>query len=368
MKILVTVARIIVGCLFIFSGFVKMIDPIGFGYKLQEYFEPDVLNLEFLSPYALMIAVFVVIFEVVLGVMLLIGYLKKFTLWSSLLMMAFFTLLTFYTAYFHKVTDCGCFGDAVKLTPWGTFWKDVALILLILLLFYGAKYIKPITSLKGMRILTFATFIGGMVLSYYVLMHLPIIDFRPFKIGANINEGMTIPPDAPKPVYEYKWKFNVNGEEKIITNTGEYPKVDGEFIGTETKLIKEGYEPPIHDFSIERDGNDYTQDFLNEKHLIIVVAYNLENTEKEGFINIKKITDQALEKGYKVIGMSATSTPETQAFTKEYNLNFKFYFCDETALKTIIRSNPGILELNNGTVVHKYHWNDALKLPLQKVN
>ena len=137
MKILVTISRIIVGALFIFSGFVKMIDPIGFGYKLQEYFEPDVLNLEFLAPYALLIAVFVVIFEVMLGVMILIGYAKKFTLWSLLLMMLFFTLLTFYTAYFHKVTDCGCFGDAVKLTPWGTFYKDVFLIILILIMFAG---------------------------------------------------------------------------------------------------------------------------------------------------------------------------------------------------------------------------------------
>ncbi len=368
MKILVNISRIIVGALFIFSGFVKMVDPIGFGYKLQEYFEPDVLNLEFLSPYALMIAVFVVIFEVMLGVMLLIGYLKKFTLWSSLLMMLFFLLLTFYTAYFHKVTDCGCFGDAVKLTPWGTFWKDVALIVLILILFFGQKYIKPLTSVKGMRIITFATFVAGMVLSYYVLMHLPIIDFRPFKIGANIKEGMSIPSDAPKPVYEYKWKFKVNGKEKIITNTGEYPKVDGEFIGTETKLIEEGYEPPIHDFSIERDGEDLTEKILNQDHVILVVAYNLDNAEKEGFLNIKKITDEALQKGYKVIGLSATTTPEADALATEFKLNFKFYFCDETALKTIIRSNPGILELNKGTVIHKYHWYDALKLPLKKVN
>src|SRR5690606_12556954 len=136
MKILVTISRIIVGVLFIFSGFVKLNDPLGFSYKLQEYFSEQVLNIEFLIPFALVIAITLVIFELVLGIMLLIGYLPRFTLWSLLIMIVFFTFLTFYSAYFNKVTDCGCFGDAIPLTPWQSFYKDVILLILLFILFF----------------------------------------------------------------------------------------------------------------------------------------------------------------------------------------------------------------------------------------
>jgi uncharacterized membrane protein YphA (DoxX/SURF4 family) len=130
MKILVGIIRIFVGILFIISGFIKLNDPLGFSYKLQEYFSAQVLNLEFLIPFALVIAIVLVIFELVLGIMLIIGYLPRFTLWSLLIMIVFFTFLTFYSAYFNKVTDCGCFGDALPLTPWQSFYKDVVLLVL----------------------------------------------------------------------------------------------------------------------------------------------------------------------------------------------------------------------------------------------
>ncbi|MGV6829873.1 MAG: BT_3928 family protein [Flavobacteriales bacterium] len=364
MKILTNIARIIVGGLFIFSGFVKLVDPIGFSYKLKEYFAADVLNLEFLIPFALIISIFVVVFEVILGVMILIGYAKKFTLWSLLAMMLFFTLLTFYTAYFNKVTDCGCFGDAVKLSPWGTFWKDVALIVLIILLFLGSKYIKPLFTLKIGRWLTFITFLLCMNLTYYVLMHLPIIDFRPYKIGTNLKEGMEFPENAAKPIFEYHWTFTHNGKEKEVITNGSFPNEKGTYT-VETILVQEGYEPPIHDFTMERDGEDFSTQLLEEEKLIIVVSYSLSNSEKEGFIPIKNVTDQALKKGYKVIGLSASSQEVTEALADEYQLNFKFYFCDETALKTVIRSNPALIELNKGTVMQKLNWHDAEDLKLQ---
>ncbi len=367
MKILVGISRIIVGVLFIISGLIKLNDPVGFSFKLKDYFAPEVLDLGFLVPYALLIAIFVVIFEVLLGVALLLGYMKKFTSWCLLLMIVFFTFLTFYSAYFNKVTDCGCFGDAIKLTPWESFSKDIVLLVLILILFFGTKYIQPFFT-KGTRsILIFASFVACLGITYYVLQHLPIIDFRPYKIGANINDGMSIPENAPAPVYEYKWKFNVNGEEKIFTTNGEYPKVDGELISTETEMIQEGYAPPIHDFTMERDGEDFTAQFLDEENLVVIIAYSLGNTEKDGFTPIKEITDKALKNGYNVIGLSASSQEMTEALAKEYKLNFKFYFCDETTLKTIVRSNPGILELDNGTIKQKLHWNDAQKLELPAV-
>ncbi len=367
MKILVGISRIIVGVLFIISGLIKLNDPVGFSFKLKDYFAPEVLDLEFLVPYALLIAIFVVIFEVLLGVALLLGYLKKFTLWSLLLMIVFFTFLTFYSAYFNKVTDCGCFGDAIKLTPWESFTKDIILLVLILILFFGSKYIRPFFT-KGLRsIFILASFVACLGVTYYVLLHLPIIDFRPYKIGANITEGMSVPKDAPAPVFEYKWKFKIDGEEKIIITNGEYPQVDGELIGTETEMIQEGYEPPIHDFTMERDGEDFTAQFLEEENLVIVIAYSLGNTEKDGYIPIKTATDKAIKNGYNVIGLSASSQEMTEALVAEYKLNFKFYFCDETTLKTIVRSNPGVLELDNGTIKQKLHWNDIHKLALPVV-
>ncbi len=367
MKILVGISRIIVGILFIISGLIKLNDPVGFSFKLKEYFAPEVLDLGFLVPYALLIAIFLVIFEVLLGVALLLGYLKKFTSWCLLLMILFFTFLTFYSAYFNKVTDCGCFGDAIKLTPWESFTKDIILLVLILILFFGRKYIQPFFSKNVRSLAIFAAFVVCLGITYYVLLHLPIIDFRPYKIGANITEGMTIPENAPAPIYEYEWTFKVNGEEKIIKTNGEYPQVEGELIDTQTKMIQEGYTPPIHDFTMERDGEDYTTQFLSEENLVVVIAYSLGNTEKDGFTPIKEITDKALQNGYNVIGLSASSEEMTAALAEEYKLNFKFYFCDETTLKTIVRSNPGILELDKGTIKQKLHWNDAKKLQLPVV-
>lgn len=367
MKYLVGIARVIVGFLFIISGLIKLNDPVGFAFKLQDYFAPDVLNLEFLIPLALPFALIIVIVEVLVGVALLIGYLRNFTLWLLLLMIVFFTFLTFYSAYFNKVTDCGCFGDAIPLTPWESFYKDVILLVLTLILFAGKKYIKPFFAKGIQSIVILISLVLCLGLGYYVLQHLPIIDFRPYKIGANIKEGMGVPEDAPQAVFEYRWKFMVNGGEEIVTTHGDYPDVDGEFMDVETKKIKEGYTPPIHDFSIERAGEDYTDYFLNKENLIFVVAYSMSETEHQAYTTIKQITDEALEKGYEVIGVSASSDEVTNKIVENHNLNFTFYFCDETALKTIVRSNPGILELNKGTVKQKYHWNDSHKMDLKKI-
>ena len=364
MKILVNITRILVGVLFIISGFVKLVDPLGFSYKLQEYFSADVLNVTFLEPYALMIAVLVIVYETVLGVFLLIGYKPKFTVWSLLLMIVFFTFLTFYSAYFDKVRDCGCFGDALKLSPWETFWKDIALLVLILILVFGIKYIKPLFGALVTTILAFLSFIISFWFAYHVLMHLPVIDFRAYKIGNNIKEGMSIPENAAKPVVEYYWKFKVNGEEKVITTDGSYPTVEGDFVSVDTKMIKEGYQPPVVDFSIESPDEDLTQQFLSEEKLIVVVSYNLEHIEKAGAEKLKAMSDEAIKKGYTVIGLTASSEADKQKINKLYNLKFNWYLCDEKALKTVVRSNPGILELDKGTIKQKVHWNDINKLKL----
>lgn len=366
MKILVNFSRIFVGVLFIISGFIKLNDPLGFSYKLQEYFSPDVLNIPFLEPYALLISVFVVVFEVVLGVFLLIGYKPKFTVWSLFLMIVFFTFLTFYSAYFDKVKDCGCFGDALKLTPWQSFYKDVILLFFILILLKGIKHITPIFGKLATTVLALLSFIVSLGFGYHVLMHLPAIDFRGYAIGKNITEGMSIPDDAPKPVIEYSWKFNVNGEEKIFKTMGPYPEVEGDFVSVETKEIEKGYEPPIYDFSIE-DDEDQTEYFLNQENLVTIISYNLDKIEAEGAKKLKTFIESANKNGYHVIGLTASGEDIKQRINEAYELDITWYLCDEKALKTVVRSNPGILELDKGTVVQKVHWNDLEDFELPKV-
>lgn len=359
MKFIVGFSRIFVGALFIFSGFVKLNDPIGFSYKLEEYFGEGVLNLEFLTPYALVLAIFIVIYELLLGVTLLIGYAPKFTKWSLLLMILFFTFLTFYSAYFNKVTDCGCFGDAIPLTPWQSFGKDIILLILILILFFNERYLQPIFAKASLKWVVFAATIACLYFAYHVLMHLPAIDFRAYKIGTNIPEAMSYPDDAQEAVYEYEWIFEVDGKEESYITNGSYPEVAGEFLRVDTKMVNEGYEPPIHDFSLIKDGEDEIESLMLEEKLIMVVAYNLSKTEREGWTEIKSALQEATNQNFKIIGLTASGENDINKIKTDFDLDFDFYFADETAIKTIIRANPGLVILNRGTIVNKLHWNDA---------
>ena len=204
-KIIVHLFRYFVGALFIFSGLIKLNDPIGFSFKLEEYFGPTVFDLDFLIPIVLPMAIFIVIFEVILGIFLIIGFKKEFTLWSLLLMIIFFTFLTWYSAYFNKVTDCGCFGDAIKLTPWESFSKDVILLIMIAFLFVKKDLVNPILNLNVQKLIIGTSLLICFYITYFVLNHLPILDFRAYKIGDNIIENMRVPEDAPKDIYEYEW-------------------------------------------------------------------------------------------------------------------------------------------------------------------
>ncbi|WP_445384402.1 BT_3928 family protein [Robiginitalea sp. IMCC44478] len=368
MKILIWFLRLFVGILFIISGLIKLNDPVGFSFKLEEYFSAAVLNIPFLEPYALAIALFVVILEVVLGVALLVGFRRSLTLWTLLGMIVFFTFLTFYSAYFNKVTDCGCFGDAVKLTPWESFTKDVVLLGAILLLFWGRQHLTPLGSGKFRLGITLASVLACILFANQVLNHLPSMDFRPYHIGANIPRGMEIPEDAPKPVFEYDWRFRINGEEEVITTNGAYPEVEGEFVGLDgTREIQPGYEPPIHDFTIEKEGIDLASGILKRKNLLMVIAYDLNKSEPKAFEDLKTIIDSATSKGYSVIGMSASSQEQTEALNQQYGMSFPWYFTDQTTLKTIVRSNPGVLLLQEGTIVQKLHYNDLDQLELQEL-
>ena len=357
-KIIVHLFRYFVGALFIFSGLIKLNDPIGFSFKLEEYFGPTVFDLDFLIPIVLPMAIFIVIFEAILGIFLILGYKREFTLWSLLLMIIFFTFLTWYSAYFNKVTDCGCFGDAIKLTPWESFTKDVVLLIMIAFLFVKKDLVKPIINLNLQKLIIAASLIVCFYITYFVLNHLPILDFRAYKIGDNIIENMRVPEDAPKDIYEYEWLFSEGDEIKKYITNGEYPNAKGDFLTVETKLIQKGYEPSIYDFSIEVNGNNLTDEILSEEKLLIYISYNLEKFSSRAIENMKFSAEKAKNNGFKIIGLTASSVEDRNIFIKTNSLSFEFYTCDETALKTVVRSNPGAIVLKAGNIVDKKHYKD----------
>jgi uncharacterized membrane protein YphA (DoxX/SURF4 family) len=320
MKVLVQIARVLIGVLFIFSGFVKLVDPIGSQYKFQEYFSESVLNMEFLIPYALIFSILLIIAEILLGVMILIGYKPKFTVWSLFLLTLVFLFLTWYSAYYNKVTDCGCFGDAVKLSAWGTFYKNIVLIALIILLVAKVKYIKPLFKGKIPKVITFLSLAAFFYIAQHVLTHLPLIDFRPYAIGKSIPKGM-----------EY---------------------------------LEDGTIPPVHDFMLEDEQSDLAPELLKKEKVILVVIYDLDKADVNGFPAIKEFTTKAIAKGYTVYGASASFTDDLILAKEKYNLPFDFLFCDETALKTVIRANPGVMVLDKGIVVDKKNWVDLEDIEL----
>ena len=320
MKFLVQLARIIVGALFIFSGFVKLVDPIGSKYKFQEYFSEDVLNLEFLIPYTLPFAIILIVAEILLGVMILIGYKSKLTVWSLFLLTLIFLFLTWYSAYYNKVTDCGCFGDAIKLSTWETFYKNIILIGLIIVLLLKVAFIKPIFKGKTPMIITFLSLALFLFTVKHVLTHLPLIDFRAYAIGKNIPEGMVFPAD--------------------------------------------GSIAPVHDFMLEDAQADLAPELLRQEKVMLVIVYNLDKADVNGFRAIKEIGRKAKKKGYTVYGVSASFSDDLVLAKEKYNLPFDFLFCDETTLKTMIRANPGVVILNKGTVVEKKNWVDVEEIEL----
>ncbi|MEM6358531.1 MAG: BT_3928 family protein [Bacteroidota bacterium] len=345
-------SRIFVGGLFIFSGLIKLNDPIGTKIKLEEYFEVFSSDFgsffEWFIPLALPLGMFLIVLEVVLGVALLINYKMQVTTKILLGLMIFFTFLTFYSAYFNKVTDCGCFGDAIPLTPWQSFYKDVILMVFILHLFwYRSKYEAVFRTLPS-NVIVGATTVVCFILGKYAIDHLPFIDFRPYKIADSIQLNM-IAQESPKVEYT----FIKNGEEVTSTN---FLKADDGYEYVSSRVVNEkASTPKITDYQvIGVDGQDYTQKTF-EGYKILLVIYTADANTK--YINeIKKLVDNTTAES-----MILTSSAEEafENFRHEHQLAVPFYFTDATVLKAMIRSSPGIFLLKNGIVLDKWHYNDV---------
>ncbi|MBS9522702.1 DoxX family protein [Litoribacter alkaliphilus] len=351
-QIFLLIVRFIVGGLFIFSGLIKVNDPIGTSIKLEEYFDvfsydiaPFFANLKAIS---LPLAVFLVVVEVVLGIMLIINYRPKFTTWALAVIIVFFTFLTFYSAYFNKVTDCGCFGDAIKLTPWESFSKDVFLLVLIAILLIFNKDLKPNNSFPAMLVSVFSLVISTG-LAIYAIQNLPFLDFRAFKEGTDIPAAM-----QPSANLEYSYVMDRNGE-RVVMDV--YPTGD-EYEFVEMKLKNPEALPKISDFAIWNSQGDFTDEILSGNKVLIMVS----NISKINESNIDRITE--LVRGFRstsveVVFVSASSEEEAEALVALYGWDIDYYLADATVVKTILRSNPGIMVLENGKVKGKWHHNNT---------
>lgn len=367
-KVALNFSRWFVGVLFIFSGLIKANDPLGFGYKLQEYFE--VFHISFLNGWATGIAIILCVLEIVLGALLLFGFWKNQVTKGLLLLIVFFTFLTFVSAAFKVVTSCGCFGDAIPLTPWQSFGKDLILLALIVYLYLHREKINPITTKSGVQNGLFAAvFAASLFFGTYTYNYLPIIDFLPYKVGSNIPESMKIPDGEAQDEFliMYQLKNKKTAETKTMSDK-DYLKLeiwkdeDWEVVGTpEKKLIKKGYDVKIKDLYIsDASGTDYTKELIeNPYYNLVVVAYDLKHTDENAIGEINALALNAAEQfNIRTVLLTSNAAQDADVFSKKMKLFMEVFYADAVPLKSMVRANPGVLLLKNGIVVKKWHYHN----------
>lgn len=363
MRLVKNLCRIIVGIVFIYSGFVKGIDPLGSDYKFTDYF--NAFGMGWMNATTLFFSFALSLAEFLIGTALLFNLWVSRMAWGSLLFMAFFTPLTLVLALTNPVSDCGCFGDAMILTNWQTFWKNIILFLLAIMIFVYRKEYKSSLSLMGQ--FSFLTLAGaGMLcLSIYCYRHLPVLDFRPYAVGKNITEGMRLPEGAKPDQYEVtlKYKNKQTGEIRSFTEEN-YPWQDTlnwEYESSSERLVKKGYITPIHDLVIEHPtlGNITEEILEDDNHTILAVAYNLNQSDTQYQPAINRLAEYAREKGIRFYGLTSSTERDIEAYKKRNHVPYEFCTADEIQLKTMIRSNPGVIILREGTILDKWAGKDV---------
>lgn len=455
MKVLRNFSRLLVGIIFVFSGFVKVVDPLGSAYKFTDYFAA--MHLDFMSGAALVLAIIMSVAELIIGIALVFNLVPKLASWGVLLFMSFFTPLTLWLAIANPVSDCGCFGDALILTNWQTFYKNLIILAFVAVIFISRKKYKPAYNMFFQWTLGILFTIAATLISVYSLRNLPVIDFRPYHIGASIPEGMIIPEDQlqNKDVYNSTFIYEKDGKQQTFTSDN-LPDSTWKFVDAKHELVKEGYKPPIHDFTIEpvflpgitpepveevyvnlydagfvytkgTDTVSYSVDMLPDNtwkfenvtyeseldaSLISLIYLSPEGVEENFTINnlpgkdyvfidavytaaedldavpygediaetvldddgyfflmvmldvkkadtrylekIDKIVEYCKEKDYKFYCLTGSNAEDISAFVKEHKPAYSFYNTDPITLKTIVRSNPGLLLLKKGVILNKW--------------
>ena len=358
-KIVVNIARLLLALTFILSGFVKAVDPLGTQYKISDYLTamglgrlvPDFLTLG--------LSVFLLAVEFIIGICLLFAIHRRLVSKLTLAIMVVMTALTLWLAITNPISDCGCFGDAIVLTNWQTFWKNVVLLAAALIIWrWPTDMIRIISVSNQWIVFNFSTlfilFIAGWCLYY-----LPLFDFRPYHIGANIKEGMEIPEGAPQPQFETTFILEKDGQRQEFT-TDNYPDSTWTFIDSKTIQTAEGYVPPIHDFSILTDeGEDITEEVLDhEGYTFLLISPHLENADDSQLDLINQVYEYSKEQGYPFYCLTASTGKAISRWQDMTGADYPFCSTDEITLKTIIRSNPGLVLLKQGTVIQKWSHNN----------
>jgi len=354
-KVIDPFSRFFVGGLLIFSGLIKLNDPIGTQIKMEEYFEVFAEDFgsffHYFIPWSLEIGMIMIILELVLGAAILIYWRMNLTAWVLLGLMVFFTFLTFYSAYFNKVTDCGCFGDAIKLTPWESFTKDVILMVFVLHLFWYRKSYREVVSARVGNLVVVVVTLICLFLGVYAIRHLPFIDFRAYRIGNNVPQQMIAPE---QPIIEYI--FEKDGKEvrdtKFLSADEGYKYISSHILNADKT------KPKITDYSISSpEGEDMTQ-YTFQGSKLMLVLFDVKKASASNMAAVRELTQQ-LEGKVDCFVLTSSGADAMEAFRHEHQLAVPYYYADATVLKTIIRSNPGIALWKDGTVLGNWHHNDT---------
>ncbi len=354
LRILIIISRLFVALLFIFSGWIKANDTIGFAYKLDEYFE--VFGMEWIKPLSLFISIFMCSLEMLLGFMLLIGARIKPTLWLLLLMILFFAFLNFYSGYYDKVKECGCFGDAIKMTPWQEFRNNMIMLVMTIFMLIKNAEIPPLFGEKIENGFVITAMVACLGFPLYTYNYLPIIDFRPYAIGKNIPEQTKGLPDEVK--FFYLLKNKNSGDTKEVEKWPPDWDKEYDFVSSRQEVTKKGIDPKIKDFSISNlEGSDYTQDIIeNPDYNFLLICYDLDKADKGVFAKVNDFAALCKQDNVTFAALTSSTKGTIQKFKEEAKTSIDFYNSDGTVLKTMIRSNPGLMLLKGGTVVDMWHY------------
>jgi hypothetical protein len=353
MKILRIASRIIIGLVFIFSGVVKAIDPLGSAYKFHDYFQA--FNLGFLNTLSLALAIFMCTAEFISGFSVLTGLRQKTGILGVLILLIIFTPLTLILALTNPVSDCGCFGDAIHLTNWQTFGKNIVLVFLLIVIYTGRNKIELLFSKTTEWIVISIVIVLFIIFSLANLRYLSIIDFLPYKTGVKIADKMVVPEGVPVDQYQTTFVYEKNGVKKDF-NLNNYPANDStwKFVDQKSVLVKRGYKPPIHDFIITSlSGEDLTQQILSfQGYTVLMISKKLTEAGKSRLSDGFKLGNYCKSNGINFYILTSSGTEEV----KSYENGLTFCSADETTLKTMVRANPGYILLKDGTILGKWSW------------
>ena len=354
------ICRFSLALVFILSGFVKAVDPIGTQYKIQDYLVALGWSEVFPDFLPFLIAVLLGVVEFCLGVYLFFGIRRIITPRALVLIMSFMTPLTLWLAIDEPISDCGCFGDAIVLSNWQTFWKNVLLLVASITVLKWRKRIFPLVTTRLDWSIGLYGFLFVLGVTCYCYYKLPIFDFRPYYIGADIRKGMEIPEGKHPTVYETRFIMQKDGEVKEF-GLDEYPDSTWTFVDTRLVVKEKGYEPPIHDFSIIRqeDGEDITDMVLDdENYTLLLVAHQMELADDSSIDLINELYDYSLKYGYSFYCLTSSSDEDILRWQNSTGAEYPFCLMDNTTLRTMVRSNPGVILLQKGKVLNKWGVNE----------